>query len=87
MKCFINKIMKILHDDILETNGSHIEIIAGKQIIIENHKGILEYSDTLMRINLGKMVARVTGANLELKTLSITDICIVGDINSLEYDT
>lgn len=64
-----------------------IEILGDRRVLVENHKGILEYGDTLMRINCGKMVVRITGADLVLKALSLSELAVTGKIASVAYDT
>ena len=64
-----------------------IEILGDRRVLVENHKGILEYGDTLMRINCGKMIVRITGADLVLKALSLSELAVTGKIACVEYDT
>lgn len=64
-----------------------IELLSNKRLLVENHKGILEYGDTLMRINCGRLILKITGEQLELKALSINELAIKGTIFTLEYLT
>lgn len=64
-----------------------IEILGDKRVLVENHKGILEYGDTLMRINCGHMVVKIVGEALELRALSLSELAVTGKILSLEYVT
>lgn len=64
-----------------------IEIIGDKCVTIENHKGILEYSDVLMRINCGKMVVRIAGQGLDIRALSLSELAVTGKILAVEYVT
>lgn len=64
-----------------------IEIMGDRRVLIENHKGILEYGDTLMRINCGKMIVRIVGTELELRALSLSELAVTGKIASVEYVT
>ncbi|MCB6366224.1 YabP/YqfC family sporulation protein [Intestinibacillus massiliensis] len=64
-----------------------IEILGDKRVLVENHKGILEYGDTLMRINCGHMVVKIVGDGLELRALSLSELAVTGKILSLEYVT
>ena len=69
------------------TGSCRIEVIANNNLLIENHRGILEYGDELMRINCGDLIIKVTGYDLELKTLNLNELSITGNILSLEYLT
>lgn len=77
----------------IETAGGYmvgaprVEIISNQRVLIENHKGILEYGNTLMRINCGRIVVKITGQQLELKALSVSELAIQGNIVTVEYLT
>lgn len=64
-----------------------VEIFSNQRVLIENHKGILEYGDTLMRINCGRVIVKITGQDLALKALSISELAIEGNILTVEYLT
>lgn len=64
-----------------------IEILGDRRVLVENHKGILEYGDTLMRINCGKMVIKIVGQEMELRALSLSELAVTGKILALEYVT
>ncbi len=66
-------------------NMPRIEIQGDKRVLIENHKGILEYGETLMRINCGQMIVRIVGTALDLKALSLSELAVTGQIISVEY--
>lgn len=66
---------------------ARIEIIGDKRVLVENHRGILEYSDTLMRINCGKMVIHIAGEGLVLKALSLSELAVSGRITGVKYIT
>ncbi len=74
-----------LADD-LAPGAPRIELLGDRRVLVENHKGILEYSDTLMRINCGTSVLRIVGAELELRSLSLTELAVTGRICQLGYD-
>lgn len=64
-----------------------IEIVGDKRVLVENHKGILEYGDNIMRINCGKMIVRIAGEGLNLQALSLSELAVTGKITSVEYVT
>ena len=62
-----------------------IIMIGNLQIYIENHKGILEYTDNRIRINTKNGILRIIGKNLMLKNIVAEEIFIVGEINQVEF--
>ncbi len=90
-----NKLYKLITDaiydfespDELITGKAKIELISNTDIIIENHRGIIEYGDEIMRINCGEVIMKITGTNLCLKTLTINELSLSGIIASIEYLT
>lgn len=71
----------------LDPRLPRVEIIGDRRVSIENHRGIIEYSDTLMRVALVGNELRVIGCNMELRMLTLTDMTIAGTIRALEYIT
>ena len=62
-----------------------ITIIGDIQIYIENHKGIIEYTSTLVRISttLGQLI--IAGDGLVLRTIGAEEIYIDGRIIEVKY--
>lgn len=64
---------------------SKVIIIGTGQITVENHKGIIEYSEDLIRINTGSGIMKLCGKNLTIKMILQEEITITGDITSIEF--
>lgn len=62
-----------------------ITMVGNLQIYIENHKGILEYSSTRIRIYTKRGVLRIIGKDLMLKNIVVEEIVITGEINGVEF--
>ncbi len=62
-----------------------ITMIGNLQIYVENHKGIIEYSSTRVRIFTKCGVLRITGKNLLLKRIVQEEIVLVGEIDQAEF--
>ena len=64
---------------------STITIIGDMEIIVENHKGIIEYTDSLVnvRIKTGKVV--INGKQLLVDSYSNDEMIIKGIIHSIEF--
>ena len=64
---------------------SHVEIIGTRELFIENHKGILEYNDTEVKLNGGKSVIRIVGQGLVVNSMNASQLKLVGQIESVQF--
>lgn len=64
---------------------SKVIIIGTGQITVENHKGIVEYSEELIRINTGDCIMKISGRNLTIKTILQEEITITGELTNIEF--
>lgn len=64
-----------------------ITMLGNKQLLIENHKGIIEYTSSLVRVKLNQGELYVHGHNLLLGNLQTEQILIEGTIAEVKYDT
>lgn len=64
---------------------SKVIIIGTDQVTIENHKGIIEYGEGLIRINTGSGIMSLSGRNLSIKHIFQEEITITGEIQSINY--
>ncbi len=62
-----------------------ITMVGNLQLYIENHKGIIEYSTGMVRVNTKTGILVVTGAELVLRTIVVEEIIIVGRIDRVEF--
>lgn len=67
-------------------NIPRLTISGDKEIYIENHKGILEYTDTEIRIFTAMGIVRVCGKNLIIDRIRLEDIVISGCFSRVEYE-
>lgn len=67
------------------TNCSHIEIISNCCALVEGCKGILEYDDTVIKLDLGKNSVSFGGSSLTIKSLSLEQAVVEGFIVSIEF--
>ena len=66
-------------------NIPKINVVGNNQMLIENHRGIIEYSPNLIRINSTIGVIRIKGEDLNLRNIGAEDIMVTGDIKSMEF--
>lgn len=64
-----------------------VEIIGNERVIVENHRGIVEYDDTILRIRCNGCEVQITGVDLALTALSLDELAVTGVIVSVEYQT
>ncbi|MCG8499609.1 MAG: sporulation protein YqfC [Firmicutes bacterium] len=62
-------------------------LIGSNDLSIENYKGIIEYSENIIRINTNSKMIKITGKKLEIKTITAEEILIGGNIETLEFIT
>lgn len=61
-------------------------IITGREEVnIENYKGIVEYTETRIRIHTGCGLLAIEGKKLRLKQITAENVIAAGEIESLNY--
>ena len=63
----------------------HMEVNGNREIILEGSRGVVEYSETSIKINTGKFIISFQGRGLHIKCMTDCDIVIHGFITSIEY--
>ena len=63
---------------------SRVEITGGREVLVENHGGILEYTEELVRISGGSVIIEVRGHELTLESMSSADLKLRGRIFGVE---
>lgn len=65
---------------------SPIDFLSNKEVLIQDSKGILEYTDKNIKINIGNnVIASFKGRNLKIKSLSQKNLTITGFLTSLDF--
>ena len=64
---------------------SHMELSGNREAIIEGCKGVVEYDEGIIRLNLGKNIVRFTGTGLSIRTLTLEQAIITGNILSIDF--
>ena len=80
----IKRNLTSLSDDMLPS-GVRIESFSNKEAIVEGCKGILEYSDTYMKLNIGGGNVGFLGVGLYAHSYSNETLVIKGEIKNIEY--
>ncbi|AIF52240.1 sporulation protein YqfC [Pelosinus sp. UFO1] len=78
-------ILEIPQDIVLDL--PRITMLGNKQLLVENHKGIIEYTPSLVRINLEQGELIIHGKGLVLSNLQVEQILVEGTVGEVKYDT
>lgn len=78
------RMLEIPQDIILDL--PRMTMLGNKQLLIENHKGIIEYTPSLVRIKLTQGELIISGKNLILGNLQIEQILVEGTVGEIKYD-
>lgn len=80
---FISSLGYTLKDAFKEQ--SCVEICGNNTVTVEGSKGVLEYSDTLIRVGVNNSSLSVCGRGLTLKCISASTLIIEGYILKVEF--
>ena len=61
-----------------------LELTGGSRLLIEDHRGILEYTDTVLKVALRRGTITVVGEELQLTALTLRELAVSGRIRSIE---
>lgn len=61
-----------------------LTVVGNMEASLLNHKGIIEYTKEIIRINTKSGVFKIVGENLEIKTIFSEEIIIIGLIENIE---
>ena len=63
-----------------------MELIGDRELRMENHRGILAYGSEEIHISGGKLILKVRGEGLELRSMNAGELLITGQIRAVELD-
>ena len=64
---------------------SKVTVISDDSVLIENHKGVIEYTSEDIRVRLRKKQLEVSGADLMIEYLTGANLSIHGKIHSVSF--
>lgn len=59
---------------------------ARETLLVENHKGIFECGESVLRLHTACGILRITGEQLTLRELSAERLYVSGEICTIEYE-
>ena len=63
-----------------------ITVTGASRVVIENHRGLLEYSDTLIETGAGRFQVRVRGDGLLLRAMDREMLLVTGTILGVDLE-
>ena len=66
-------------------NTSKLSAVGGKRMLIENHRGLLSYSDNAVEIMTESGKISVLGSGFIIRTMTKSNLLIYGDFRSVEW--
>lgn len=67
------------------SGGSKIQLIGNRELSLEGCKGVLEYDNSIIRLNLGNRQLKLLGRNLSIRVLERNYVEIEGFIATIEF--
>ena len=61
------------------------ELLGNRQAIVDGCRGIIEYSDSCIRLSTDRLILKFTGTGLTIKSLSDSGVIVEGTVLALEY--
>lgn len=62
-----------------------VTVLGRTELSIENYRGIIEYTDVIIRIQTKAGQIRITGKNLRVDYYTNDDMKLTGQIEAIEY--
>jgi len=57
-----------------------------RQVMVEQHRGLLGYSGELIEVGGGKTRLRIVGSNMHLAAMDSETLVVTGNITAVEYE-
>lgn len=64
---------------------AHLELSGNRELIVDGCRGVLEYDENVIRLNVGKYAVRVTGRGLTIRTLTADSAVVEGYVAAVEF--
>lgn len=66
--------------------ASKLTVTAGRRVLVENHRGVLEYSRERVLVKLTRGRLCVAGTELRLLAMNRGELLIAGRVRSVEWE-
>ncbi|MCI8478699.1 MAG: sporulation protein [Oscillospiraceae bacterium] len=61
-----------------------VELTGSGEVRMENHKGILAYGSEEIHVSGGKLIIKIRGRGLELRSMNANELLITGTIQGID---
>ena len=65
---------------------SRVQIVGREELYLQNHEGMLAYGEEEILVSGGKLLIRILGSGLKLRSMTPTDLVITGLITGVELE-
>ncbi|MNJ36183.1 sporulation protein YqfC [Paenibacillus fonticola] len=63
-----------------------LTMIGNKQLLVENHQGVLHFSPEELQLELKQGILKVEGTELAIRTIMPEEVIIEGRISGIKYE-
>jgi YabP family. len=70
----------------IATGMPRIEISGGRQIMIDQHKGLIEYSPTEISVNSSNGIIRIRGDGMEIRAMTASQLIVSGLLFGVDFE-
>jgi sporulation protein YqfC len=71
----------------LVMNLPRITMVGNLQIVVENHRGILDFTSQEVRVALSRGVVGVSGVNLTLRSMDQDELVVDGELTRVWFES
>lgn len=66
---------------------ARMELTGNREISVDGCRGILEYDESTVRLNLGNMIIKITGTGLTIPSMAAEQTTVTGSIACVEFSS
>ncbi len=64
----------------------NLQMSGNREVLVDGCRGLIEYSEEVIRINIGNGIVKFVGRGLEIRSLSDTTAVVAGFILAVEFE-
>ena len=69
----------------LRSSGPVVELIGNRRMLVEQHCGVCEYTDSMIQIRCRHGALHICGSNLRIARMTKQQLVVTGCIRSVEF--
>ncbi len=83
-KAIISEMFELPREVVLDL--PRLTLVGNVQIYLENHRGVIAYDESRIRIGVNNGEIIIRGSNLQIKNLMAEELLIKGTIEGIDYE-